>query len=303
MELALPDVAVVGHFAVDTLLLPNRQPVLMLGGSVAYVSLVARRLEANVKVVSRVGGDFPEDYMRWLKREGVELSGVVKHEAEKTTRFELAYSIDLSERKLKLKSRGSPLAMEELPADLRAKAIHIAPIDGEISIELIENLRRCTDVLSLDPQGMLRKFDDEGNVLDCSMMDASLLDLVDVYKSSLNEIRILTGQSDLEAAMREVHDHGVKTVLVTMGGKGAVLSAEEAVYNIPACKPEALLDPTGAGDAFIGGFLTELSRNKDAFWSACVGSAAASFVVEGLGPTCLGRREEIYKRAETIYEK
>jgi sugar/nucleoside kinase (ribokinase family) len=88
-----------------------------------------------------------------------------------------------------------------------------------------------------------------------------------------------------------------------MGGKGAVLSAEKTVYNIPACKPEALLDPTGAGDAFISGFLTEFSRNKDAFWSACVGSAAASFVVEGLGPTCLGRREGIYKRAEAIYEK
>ena len=238
-----------------------------------------------------------------LKEEGIDVSGVVKHEAEATTRFELEYSGDLAERTLKLRSRGAPLAVNELPANLQAKAIHLAPIDGEISVELVELLRRCTDVLSFDPQGMLRKFDDAGNVSGRFMMDANVLGLVNVYKSSLDEICVLTGQSDLEAAIKAVHDHGVETVIVTMGGKGAVLSVEKTVYQIPVCQPEGVVDPTGAGDAFIGGFLTEFVRGKDLFWCACVGSAAASFVVEGLGPTCLGTEEEIYKRAEVIYEK
>jgi sugar/nucleoside kinase (ribokinase family) len=300
----ISDVAVVGHFSIDSILLPSRpHAFMMLGGSVAYVSLVAKRLEGSVSVISRVGGDFPEAYMWWLTQEGIDLSGVVKNEAEVTTRFELEYNSDLSNRTLKLKSRGAPIKLEDLPKNLHAKAIHVAPIAGEIAVEVAEHLKGCTDVLSFDPQGLLRRFDAAGNVTCCSLMDKSLLDMVNVYKSSSDEISVLTGQSNLKAAMKAVHDHGVETVLVTMGGKGAVLSVEKTVYNIPACEPKAFVDPTGAGDAFMGGFLTEFVRAKDSFWCACVGSAAASLIVEGLGPTCLGDKEEIYKRANAIYEK
>lgn len=304
MEEALPDITVAGHFAIDTIRLPNiPHPFVMLGGSVAYVSLVAKRLEANVQVISRIGGDFPQAYTWWLKQENIDLSGVVKYDSETTTRFALEYSDDLSERTLKLKSRALPLELKDLPANLNAKAIHVAPIAGEIAVDLVEHLRGCTDVLSLDPQGMLRRFDSTGNASGCSLFDMRLLELVDVYKSSADEICVLTGQSELEEAIKIVHKHGVKTVIVTIGGKGAMLSVEKTVYNIPACQPNAFVDPTGAGDAFIGGFLIEFVRAKDSFWCACVGSAAASFVVESLGLTCLGTKEEIYERANVIYEK
>ena len=304
MESVPSDVTVVGHFSVDSILLPSRpHAFMMLGGAVAYVSLVTKRLEGNVSVISRVGGDFPEAYMWWLQQEGIDVSGVVKHETEATTRFELEYNSDLSNRTLKLKSRGAPIKLEDFPKNVNAKVIHIAPIAGEITIDVAEHLKHCTDVLSFDPQGLLRRFDAAGNVTCCSLMDKSLLDMVNVYKSSSDEISVLTGQSNLKAAMKAVHDHGVETVIVTMGGKGAVLSVEKTVYNIPACQSKAFVDPTGAGDAFIGGFLTEYVRAKDSFWCACVGSAAASLIVEGLGPTCLGDKEEIYRRANVIYEK
>ena len=304
MESVPSDVTVVGHFSVDSILLPSRpHAFMMLGGAVAYVSLVTKRLEGNVSVISRVGGDFPEAYMWWLQQEGIDVSGVVKHETEATTRFELEYSSDLSNRTLKLKSRGAPIKLEDFPKNVNAKVIHIAPIAGEITIDVAEHLKHCTDVLSFDPQGLLRRFDAAGNVTCCSLMDKSLLDMVNVYKSSSDEISVLTGQSNLKAAMKAVHDHGVETVIVTMGGKGAVLSVGKTVYNIPACQSKAFVDPTGAGDAFMGGFLTEYVRAKDSFWCACVGSAAASLIVEGLGPTCLGDKEEIYRRANVIYEK
>jgi len=304
MEPVPSDVAVVGHFSVDSILLPSRpHAFMMLGGAVAYVSLVTKRLEGNVSVISRVGGDFPEAYIWWLAQEGIDLSGVIKNEAEATTRFELEYNSDLSNRTLKLKSRAAPIKVDDLPKNLHAKAIHVAPIAGEITVEVAEHLKQCTDVLAFDPQGLLRRFDQSGNVTCCSLMDKSLLDMVNVYKSSSDEISVLTGQSNLKAAMKAVHDHGVETVIVTVGGKGAVLSVEKTVYNIPACQSKALVDPTGAGDAFMGGFIAEYIRAKDSFWCACVGSAAASLIVEGLGPTCLGIKEEIYNRANVIYEK
>jgi sugar/nucleoside kinase (ribokinase family) len=298
------DVAVVGHFAIDTIRLPSRtSPFVVLGGSVTYVSFVAKRLDSSVSVISKVGGDFPEAYMWWLREEGIDLSSVTKLVDEQTTRFELGYSKDLAKRNLKLGSKAPPLNVSDLPRSLRAKAVHVAPIAGEISYKVVKKLKSCAEVLSLDPQGLLRKIDKKGNVTADSRVDKRLFSFVNVYKSSLDEITALTGHSDLKSAIDAVHDFGVKTVVVTLGAKGAVLSVEKTVYNIPACNSRVLVDPTGAGDAFIGGFLTEYIRQKDAYWCACVGSAAASLLIEGIGPTFFGEKEEIYQRARDIYEK
>jgi sugar/nucleoside kinase (ribokinase family) len=269
---------------------------------VTYVSFVTKRLEGNASIISKVGGDFPEAYAWLLREEGVDVSGVTKIQNELTTRFELQYDSDFS-RTLKLKSRAPPITITDLPSPMRAKAVHLAPIAGEISCEVAETLKRCADVVSLDPQGLLRSFDAAGNVSYGSSMDKRLLELVDVYKSSSDEVKVLTGRSDLKAAIKAVHDHGVETVLITLGAKGAVLSVEKTVYNVPACASKRIVDPTGAGDVFVGGFLTEYGRAKDSLWCACVGSAAASLVVEGLGPTFFGDKEEIYRRAESIYGK
>jgi sugar/nucleoside kinase (ribokinase family) len=274
-----------------------------LGGSVTYVSFVTKRLDAMVSIISKVGGDFPEAYMWWLGEEGIDLSGVTKLANEQTTRFELRYSKDLSNRTLKLTSKASPINVSDLPLSLRAKAVHVAPIAGEISYEVVEHLKGCAEVLSLDPQGLLRRFGKTGNVTSRGQVDKRLFSLINIYKSSLDEISALTGHSDLKSAIKAVHDFGVETVIVTLGAQGAVLSVMGTLYKIPACNSRVFVDPTGAGDAFIGGFLTEYIRQKDSLWCACVGSAAASLVVEGIGPTFFGEKEEIYQRARSVYEK
>jgi sugar/nucleoside kinase (ribokinase family) len=298
------DVAVVGHFAIDTIRLPSRaSPFVVLGGPVTYVSFVTKRLDATVSIISKVGGDFPEAYMWWLREEGIDLSSVVRLKRARTTRFELEYSKDLSNRTLRLESKAASISLSNLPKSLQAKAVHVAPIAGEISYKVVEKLKGCAEVLSLDPQGLLRSFDKKGNVTSSSSVDKRLFSLVNIYKSSSDEISALTGHSDLNSAIRAIHDFGVKTVIVTLGAKGAVLSVEKTLYNIPACNSRVFVDPTGAGDAFIGGFLTEYIRQKDSFWCACVGSAAASLVIEGIGPTFFGEKEEIYQRARDIYEK
>jgi len=304
MAIQNSDIAVVGHFAIDTIRLPSRSaPFVVLGGSVTYVSFVTKRLDAMVSIISKVGGDFPEAYMWWLGEEGIDLSGVTKLANEQTTRFELRYSKDLSNRTLKLTSKASPISVSDLPLSLHAKAVHVAPIAGEISYEVVERLKGCAEVLSLDPQGLLRRFGKTGNVTSRGKVDKRLFSLINIYKSSRDEISALTGNSDLKSAIKAVHDFGVETVLVTLGAKGAVLSVMGTLYKIPACNSRVFVDPTGAGDAFIGGFLTEYIRQKDSLWCACVGSAAASLVVEGIGPTFFGEKEEIYQRARSVYEK
>ena len=298
------DIAVIGHLSIDTILLPTRKlPFVVLGGAATYTSFAAKRLEATASVISRVGGNFPEAYLWWLRQEGVDLSGVTKKADEPSTCFELKYNEDLSDRVLKLKSKGAPITLADVPKDLQAKAIHIAPIANEVSFEVVEHLKKCADVLSIDPQGLLRSFDEAGNVTENASLDTTIFSLINIYKSSQNEIYRLTGESELKPAIKAIHDVGVETVIVTLGAKGSVLSVEGAQYNIAACPSQVLVDPTGAGDVFIGGFLTEYLRQKDSTWCACVGSAAASVVVEGLGPTYFGKKEEIYQRAKTLYEK
>ncbi len=296
------DIAVVGHFSMDYLKLPtNLKPYAVLGGAVAYVSLITRQLGATAAVISKVGADFPEDYSRRLRKEGVDLSGVTKAPDEVTTSFELTYNRDLSSRTLRLKNKGSQITLEDLPS-LRAKAIHIAPIAAEISFDVVECLKSRSGCLSVDPQGMTRRFDQKGNVTCCSQMDKRILPLINIYKSSFDEVVLLTGQTDLKKATKAIHDFGPETVIITLGSQGAILSTKGEIYNVPAYKSEHVVDPTGAGDAFIGAFLTEYIRQKEPLWCACAGSAAASLVVESIGAEFFGQKKEIYRRARTVYE-
>jgi sugar/nucleoside kinase (ribokinase family) len=298
------DVIAVGHFAIDAIKLPSRaSSFVILGGAVTYISLVTRRLDETVSVISKVGGDFPEAYLWWLREEGINLSGVIKLTNEQTTRFSLRYTKDLSNRTLRLKSKAPPLTPDDLPSSLQAKAVHIVPIAGEISYEVIEKLKGCTEVLSLDPQGLVRSFDKTGKATPHARVDKRVFSLINICKFSLEEIQVITDHSDIKSAIKAIHDFGVETLIVTLGAKGAVLSVENTLYNIPAFCPRVYVDPTGAGDVFIGGFLAEYIRKRDSLWCACAGSAAASLVVEGIGPMYFGEKGEIYERAHFIYEK
>jgi sugar/nucleoside kinase (ribokinase family) len=298
------DIISVGHFSIDSISLPGRRlPYVILGGSVAYVSLAAKRLGANVSIISKVGEDFPQAYLWWLSQEGIDISKVAKIKQEKTTKFELKYSDGMLNRTLRLTSKASPIDIGDLPNSLEAKAVHMAPIANEVSYEVAEKLAEYAEVISLDPQGLVRVFDENGLVTNGPLKDKRILELVDIFKSSQDEIEAVTGMVGLQPAIKAVHDFGVETVIVTQGAKGTVLSISGAIYEIPAYTPSKLVDPTGAGDAFIGVFLAEYVRGKEALWCACAGAAVASTVVEGVGPTFFGDKDEIYRRASALYEK
>jgi len=298
------DIVVVGHLCIDSIILPSRQaPCTILGGSAAYVSLSARHMGANVSIISKVGVDFPQAYLWWLSQEGIDVSNVHVVGDGKTTRFELKYSNDLSTRTLRLKSRAPTITVEDAPSSMKTKVVHLAPIANEIEYEAAEKLKKYAENLSIDPQGLVRTFNKEGVMMHERLEDKRILELADIYKSSREEIEAVTGLVDLHAAIKAVHDFGVETVIVTLGEKGAVLSIDGTTYEIPAYTSTKIVDPTGAGDAFIGGFLAEYVHGKEVLWCGCVGSAAASTVVEGVGPTLVGDGDEIRRRAELIYEK
>lgn len=296
------DLVTVGHFAIDLISSPRLVTSKhALGGPPTYVSLAAKKLGAQVSVISKVGEDFPKEYFRWLKSNSVDLSGLKVVKSASTTRFVLKYKGD--ERQLHLQSQAPPISLKDFSNSLRARIIHVAPIINELSYDAISKLRTMTDALSLDPQGFVREFDQKGKGHLKRLEDTRVLELVDLYKSSLNEIKMVTGLGDLKLAMKEIQNYGARIVVVTKGTEGSTLLFEGAFYEVPACRPRVILDFTGAGDAYIGAFLAEFIQGKDISWCSCVGSAVASFVVEGVGPAVFGEKKEIYKRAAEIYEK
>jgi sugar/nucleoside kinase (ribokinase family) len=296
------DLVTVGHFAIDLVTSPKIvSPNPTLGGPPTYTSVAAARLGAKVSVISKVGRDFQDEYLEWLKANGVDLSGLKRVENALTTRFLLAYKN--GKRRLQLLNRAPSISMRDIPNSLRTRALHVAPIADEIETLVIAKLRGLTEVLSLDPQGFVRTFDKEGKMRLKPWEANQTLGLVDIYKSSNSELRMVTEEKSLLSAMRKIRDLGARIVIVTRGVKGTILLVNDELYRIPACKPRVFRDSTGAGDAFIGAFLTEYLLEKEPLWCACVGSAAASFVVEGVGPTVFGDKEETYKRAKEIYEK
>jgi 2-dehydro-3-deoxygluconokinase len=296
------DLVTAGHFAIDLISSPKiTTPKPTLGGAPTYVSVAAKKMDAEVSVISKVGEDFSSRDIAWLNAHGIDLSGLKRIKGASTTRFILKY-INWR-RQLQLKSKAPPILSEDVPDSLRAKVVHIAPVANEISRNLVDKMRTLTNVLSLDPQGFVREFDANGNVHLKRWHDQQVLEQIDLYKSSLSEIRVVTGLTDLQLAMEKIRDYGARIVIVTIGMKGSKLLFEGKLHDIPACKPKMVRDPTGAGDAFIGAFLAEYVKGNDPVSCACIGSASASFVVEEVGPDVFGEKEEICARANKIYEK
>jgi len=297
------DLITVGHFAIDIISSPKIMPArTVLGGSPTYVSVAATKLGAKVSVISKCGKDFSNQYLDWLRSSQVDLSGLKRIESGVTTRFALRYQ-QKHKRRLQLKALAPAIKAKDIPNSLQAQAIHVGPIANEVSISVIRKLSKLGSILSFDPQGFVRDFDAHSNVRPKRLKAGSILELIDVYKSSQDEMRPVTGIANMRQAARKIHDHGAKIVIATRGLHGSTLLFEGTFYNVPACKPKVVLDPTGAGDAYIGAFLAEYLRGEDPYWCACVGSAAASFVVEGVGPERFGNKEETYARARIIYQK
>jgi sugar/nucleoside kinase (ribokinase family) len=298
------DIVTIGHFSIDHILLPRANAFKSaLGGSPAYVSFSARQLGAHVGVVSKVGADFPETYINMLKRGGVDLFGLKKEQNSATTSFTVEYSAE--KRRLLLKSLAPPIRLAEVSFNFKAESIHVAPIAGEISLEVVDALKAKANVLSLDPQGFLRRFDANGKTSLRKLKADTILEHVDVYKSSLHEVRAIAGKSGsgLTAAMKRLGNFGIRIVIVTLGRRGTALLFNKTFHYIPAFPPRRLIDPTGAGDVFAGAFLAEYLHKKDALWCACVGSAAASFKAETFGTVLCNTKEAIYKRAMDLFEK
>jgi len=266
-----------------------------LGSPCVYTSLAARALNSSVVVGSKVGRDFGAERLAWLRSRGIDI-GYVRQSNLSTTSFKINY-VD-GNRFMWLASKCASLTPHDLSDLPTASALHLGPILDELSPRLAASLADRNPVTCLDAQGYLRRVLRNGTIGKSKWRNRSLLRHLDVLKVSEDEALTLIGRTK-SSKLRTI---GPDIVLITRGKLGTIVwSREHRMYDIPAYKTR-VRDPTGAGDALVGAFLVTWIRTADVPWSAAVGSAVASFVVEKAGPANFGRPKQVERRAKAVLD-
>lgn len=291
----MADFAVIGHVAIDRIITDHGERI-QLGGPPTYVSLVTRKLGKSVRTVTKVGGDIPDDFIAQLEGLGIDLEGMIIDGAE-TTRFILDYRG--AERRLSVGSVCEEFGPEDLVG--LPEVVLLAPIVGETPPSVLSNIE--SDMIALDPQGFVRDIRPDGTILPKHWFDESLMRRLTIYKSSEDELRLVTGNLDSMKGLEKIIGLGAEVAIATKGGEGALLVVREGRYKVPALALGEALDPTGAGDTFIGGFFSEYLDGEDPSWCASMGAAMASCVVETVGARIDASRKLVRERAEDVYNR
>jgi len=270
---------VVGSIALDSIFTPFGETADALGGSAVYFS-VAGSILHPVQVVGVIGKDYPRHELESLAGRGIDWGGVEQAEGQ-SFRWKGKYSYDLQSRET-LETRLGVFAdfQPRLPPAFRsAKFVFLGNIDPDLQVGVLEQVSRpelvVCDTMNYWIQGK----------------KASLLQLlsrVDVLMVNDSEARELSGDWNIHRAGRWILRHGPKRVVIKQGEHGALLIEPRRTFYVPAYPLENVFDPTGAGDAFAGGFMAYLARTKsvaeDNVRRAMVyGAAMGSYAVEQFG--------------------
>jgi sugar/nucleoside kinase (ribokinase family) len=270
---------VVGSVALDSIVTPFGEVTDALGGSAVYFSTAASLL-TGVRVVGVVGSDYPMAELRKLTPRGVDLSGVEQAPGE-SFRWKGKYSFDLSSRET-LETRLGVFAdfKPKLPPGFAdTPFVFLGNIHPDLQLGVLDQIREPVLVAC-----------DTMNYWIDSARDRlmEVLRRVDLLIVNDEEIRQLSGDWNVHRAARWVLDRGPSRVVVKRGEHGALLVEAGRSFFCPAYPLEEVFDPTGAGDAFAGGFLGYIARTGDASSGGLrrgmvYGAAMGSFAVSRFG--------------------
>ncbi len=270
---------VVGSVALDSIFTPFGETADALGGSAVYFS-VAGSLLHPVQVVGVVGGDYPVPELEALASRGIDWSGVERAEGE-SFRWKGKYSYDLQSRET-LETRLGVFAhfQPKIPEGFRAaEYVFLGNIDPELQLGVLGQVKRprlvVCDTMNYWIQGKREQL-------------LQLLGRVDLLMVNDSEARELSGDWNIHRAGRWILKQGPSRVVIKQGEYGALLIEPTRTFYVPAFPLESVFDPTGAGDAFAGGFMAYVARtgslSEDNIRRAMVyGAAMGSYAVEQFG--------------------
>ncbi|MBK9293125.1 MAG: bifunctional hydroxymethylpyrimidine kinase/phosphomethylpyrimidine kinase [Oligoflexia bacterium] len=270
-------ILVVGSLAYDSVKTPSGEVNSAIGGSANYFGLSAS-LFAPVRVVGVVGNDYAEEHSLMLTKRGVDVSGVQKVEG-KTFHWAGEYSGDMNEAKT-LKTELNVFAnfQPTIPENYKdSDYVFLANIDPVLQMEVLKQVRK-PKLVAADTMNFW--IQSKKNDL------INLLKHIDILVINEGEAKLLTGAQNAIMACELIQEMGPKAVVIKRGEYGFILYAENDYFALPAFPIKNVVDPTGAGDSFAGGFIGYLAHHElglatQALKQACVyGSLVASFTVQ-----------------------
>jgi sugar/nucleoside kinase (ribokinase family) len=272
-------VLIVGSTALDSIKTPTRENPKLLGGSASHAA-VAASFFSPVKMVGVVGEDFPKKYVSLYQKHGIDLTGL-QIKPGKTFHWSGEYEVNMNNRRTLLTELGvfetfSP----ELPkAYQKSQFVLLANIAPALQMHVLNQMQRPKFVVA----------DTMDLWLNIAFNDLiQLLKRVDGFVLNDSEAHQLTKEDNVFAALKKIHKLGPKYVIIKKGSHGSILSGPKGFFLCPAYPLHSVVDPTGAGDSFVGGMMGYLATAKGSVdqnirRAMIHGSVVASFCCEGFG--------------------
>ncbi len=273
-------ILVVGSVGYDSIATPMGQRHGIVGGSANYFSLAASHY-AKIRVVGVVGDDYQNEHRGWLEERQVDLLGL-QQVPGKTFSWSGRYERDMNEAitlatNLNVFENFRPVIPESYKS---SDVVFLANIDPVLQLQVLEQVDKPRLIAADTMNYWIRS--KKADLL-------KVLERTDILLVNEGELRELTGTWNTVTAAREVIKMGPKAVVIKRGEYGFFMYCQNQYFVLPAYPVENVIDPTGAGDTFAGGFLGRLSQ-LDGEWQredlkqACVhGCILASFTVQDFG--------------------
>jgi cytidine kinase len=273
---------VVGSIAFDSVKTPFGERDRMLGGSATHFALAASFF-TDVRVVGPVGDDFGDDEYAVLHERGVNTDDIERVEGGKTFFWRGRYEYDLNTAHTEDTQLGVFGDFQPKLSDKSkdAETLFLANIQPDLQREVRE---QCKSARFAGLDSMNLWIDTARDALIKTIGTVDLLFLNDT------ELRMLTEEPNLVRAARKVLDMGPRVVIAKQGEYGSAMYTRDGVFALPAFPTADVVDPTGAGDTFAGGFVGYVAANRDGEpddellrRALAYGTALASFNVEAFG--------------------
>jgi sugar/nucleoside kinase (ribokinase family) len=273
-------ILVVGSVAYDTVETPAGKREFQLGGSACYFSMSASYF-TDVGLIGVVGRDFDPDDLDMLKQHGIDTSGLIEADG-KTFRWYGEYMEDINaavtlDTQLNVFGGFDP---ELCDTHSNTPYLFLANVDPTIQIKVLDSMSKKPKMVACDTMNLWI------DVARPALND--LIRRVDILIINEDEAKQLTGEENLAHAAHAILGLGPSLVTIKRGEYGVALFGDDFSFAAPAYPLDRVVDPTGAGDSFAGGFMGYIASvdriDQDALRTASIaGSTMASFAVEDFG--------------------
>lgn len=273
---------IVGTVAFDAIETPFGKTDKIVGGAATFAGLAASYLYDNVKLISVIGEDFGDDNINTLKSRGIDVEGVEIVAGGKSFFWSGKYHNDMNSRDTLITELNVLADFDpKIPASYQdCTYLLLGNLTPQVQMQTLDRLEHTPRLVVLDTMNFW---------MDVALDDLKkVLQKVDVLTINDAEARQLSGEYSLVKAAEIILQMGPKYLIIKKGEHGALLFGEGQVFSAPALPLADVFDPTGAGDAFAGGFIGYLAKVKSINFTnmknaIIYGSALASFCVEKFG--------------------